>query len=138
MCSVVFLSASLSLLLVILIVTMQLGSLFCAEPAFMDRLNKFVWSDHTSPLDFEEGWNEVISDFNLSGNKWLTELYDIRHSWIPAYFNDEPMLGLLRTTSRSESSNFYFNHFVQKGDTLSEFYICYDSAISSSLHIMTT
>nr|XP_017250802.1 PREDICTED: protein FAR1-RELATED SEQUENCE 5-like [Daucus carota subsp. sativus] len=108
----------------------KLGSLFCAESAFMDRLNKFVWSDHTSPLDFEEGWNEVISDFNLSGNKWLTELYDIRHSWIPAYFNDEPMLGLLRTTSRSESSNFYFNHFVQKGDTLSEFYICYDSAIS--------
>lgn len=109
---------------------MQLGSLFCSESPFMERLNKFVWCNHKSPLEFEEGWKEVITDFDLSGNKWLSELYDIRKSWIPAYFNDEPMLGLLRTTSRSESSNFFFNHFVQRGDTLSEFYICYDSAIA--------
>ncbi|XP_063941213.1 protein FAR1-RELATED SEQUENCE 2-like [Daucus carota subsp. sativus] len=86
----------------------KLGSLFCAESAFMDRLNKFVWSDHTSPLDFEEGWNEVISDFNLSGNKWLTELYDIRHSWIPAYFNDEPI-----TLSNKEIEKDAAQHYTR-------------------------
>lgn len=45
-------------------------------------------------------------------------MFEIRASWVPAFFNDEPMVGLLRTTSRSESSNFFFNHFVQRGDTL--------------------
>ena len=33
------------------------------------------------------------------------------------------------TYQRSESSNFYFGNYVQRGDTLSEFYICYQSAI---------
>ncbi|KAK1372892.1 hypothetical protein POM88_029085 [Heracleum sosnowskyi] len=107
----------------------KLGTLFCVESPFMDKLNKFVWSDHVTPTEFEDGWNEVISEFGLSDNKWLQEMFDLRKSWIPAYFNDEPMVGLLRTTSRSESSNFFFNHFVQKGDTLSEFYLCYESAI---------
>ena len=37
-------------------------------------------------------------------------------------------MGLLRTTSRSESSNFYFGNYVQR-DKLSEFYLCYQSAI---------
>ncbi|KAK1360235.1 hypothetical protein POM88_044709 [Heracleum sosnowskyi] len=56
-------------------------------------------------------------------------MFALRSYWIPAFFNDEPMVGLIRTTSRSESSNFFFNHFVQKGDTLSEFYLCFHSAL---------
>lgn len=95
----------------------------------MDKLNNFVWSEHCSTEDFERGWTEVITEFGLSENEWLKEMFNLRANWIPAYFNDDPMVGLLRTTSRSESSNFFFNHFVQRGDTLSEFYLCYDSAI---------
>lgn len=45
------------------------------------------------------------------------------------------MVGLLRTTSRSESSNFFFNHFFQRGDTLSEFYLCYESTIGKQRNI---
>lgn len=95
----------------------------------MDKLNNFVWSEHCSTEDFERGWTEVITEFGLSENEWLKEMFNLRANWIPPYFNDDPMVGLLRTTSRSESSNFFFNHFVQRGDTLSEFYLCYDSAI---------
>lgn len=62
-------------------------------------------------------------------------MYEIPSSWILAYFNDDPMSELLRTTSRSESSNFYFNHFVQKDDTLSKFYICYGSAIEKQHYV---
>ncbi|KAK1399962.1 hypothetical protein POM88_009825 [Heracleum sosnowskyi] len=107
----------------------KLGTLFCAESPFMDKLNNFVWSDHSSTNEFEAGWNDVVSEFGLSDNTWLKEMYSLRSYWVPAFFNDEPMVGLIRTTSRSESSNFYFNHFVQKGDTLSEFYLCFHSAI---------
>ncbi|XP_074351949.1 protein FAR1-RELATED SEQUENCE 5-like [Apium graveolens] len=58
----------------------------------------------------------------------------LNESWIPAFFRDKPMGALLRTTSRSESTNFHFNHFIQKGDTLSEFYMCYESAIDKQIH----
>lgn len=95
----------------------------------MEKLNNYVWSDHSTSSEFENGWTEVVSEFGLSDNVWLKEMFDLRAYWIPAYFNDDPMVGLLRTTSRSESSNFYFSHYVQRGDTLPEFYLCYQSAI---------
>ena len=95
----------------------------------MEKLNKFVWSSHLTISEFEQGWNSVLNEFGLSEHVWLNEMYLMRESWIPAFFRDKPMGALLRTTSRSESSNFFFNHFVQRGDTLSEFYICYESAI---------
>ncbi|KAK1388411.1 hypothetical protein POM88_016589 [Heracleum sosnowskyi] len=107
----------------------KLGTVFCAESPFMEKLKRFVWNDHVTPAEFEESWISTLKEFKLENNHWLSEIYEIRKSWIPAYFRDDPMAGLLRTTSRSESSNFFFNHFVQKGDTLCEFYMCYESAI---------
>lgn len=85
--------------------------------------------EHCSTEDFEQGWTNVIVEFGLSENECLKEMFNLRANWMPAYFNDEPMVGLLRTTSRIESSNFFFNHFVQRGNTLSEFFLCYDSSI---------
>ncbi|KAK1373336.1 hypothetical protein POM88_029529 [Heracleum sosnowskyi] len=75
----------------------KLGTLFCAESPFMDKLNNFVWSDHSSTNEFEAGWNDVVSEFGLSDNTWLKEMYSLRSYW--------------------------------KGDTLSEFYLCFHSAI---------
>lgn len=56
-------------------------------------------------------------------------MYDMRAEWIPAYFSDIEMAGLLRTTSRSESSNFFFQNFHESGDTLVEFYSSFESAM---------
>ncbi|KAK1399087.1 hypothetical protein POM88_008950 [Heracleum sosnowskyi] len=43
----------------------KLGTLFCAESPFMDKLNNFVWSDHSSTNEFEAGWNDVVSEFEF-------------------------------------------------------------------------
>ncbi|KAK1360640.1 hypothetical protein POM88_045114 [Heracleum sosnowskyi] len=107
----------------------KLGTLFCVESPFMDKLNNFVWSHHSSTDEFEVGWNDAISEFELSDNTLIKEMFALRSYWVLAFFNDESMVGLIGTTSRFESSNFYFNHFVQKGDTLSEFYLCFHSAL---------
>ncbi|KAK1350213.1 hypothetical protein POM88_054696 [Heracleum sosnowskyi] len=56
-------------------------------------------------------------------------MYAIRSSWIPTYFRDEPMFGLLRTTSRSESENFFFGQFHKQGDNLCEFCIRFQMAM---------
>ncbi|WOH11249.1 hypothetical protein DCAR_0830729 [Daucus carota subsp. sativus] len=106
-----------------------LGTVFCAESGFMDKLGRVIWADHITPDEFEQGWIDAVDEFDLNENVWLKEMFDMRSLWIPAYFNDEPMVGLMQTTSRSESFNFYFGNYVQRGDTLSEFYICYQSAI---------
>lgn len=70
-----------------------------------------------------------MSEYKLENNIWLTELFNIRHQWIPAYFSDIEMTGLLRTTSWSEISNFFFQHFHESGDTLVEFYSNFESAM---------
>lgn len=95
----------------------------------MNRMKACVWSDYLTPEEFEQNWNAIIEEYQLGDNGWLNDMYTIRKEWIPAYFNDVPMAGLLRTTSRSESSNFYFQHFHKSGDTLVEFMKRYDSAM---------
>ncbi|KAK1383118.1 hypothetical protein POM88_020853 [Heracleum sosnowskyi] len=102
---------------------------------FMDKMKSFIWADHLSIEEFEEGWKSVIEDYDLADNDWLNEMYDLRKEWIPAYFNNVEMAGLLRTTSRSESSNFYFQHFLQSGDTFVEFYSKYESAIDKQRYL---
>ncbi|XP_074326817.1 protein FAR-RED IMPAIRED RESPONSE 1-like [Apium graveolens] len=56
-------------------------------------------------------------------------MYSIRSSWIPSFFRDEPIFGLMRTTSRSESENFFFGQFHRQGDTLCEFWLRFQSAM---------
>lgn len=73
----------------------------------MDKMKNFIWSDHSTPKEFEDGWNDVLQEFDLTDNTWLKDLYELRAMWVPAYFNGEPMVGFIRTTSRSESSNFF-------------------------------
>ena len=65
----------------------------------------------------------------MEDNKWLSDMYEIRKSWIPSYFRDNPMFGLMRTTSRSESENFFLGHFHRQGDTLCEFWLRFDSVM---------
>ncbi|KAK1373541.1 hypothetical protein POM88_029734 [Heracleum sosnowskyi] len=53
----------------------------------------------------------------------------IRSCWIPAYFRNESMFGLMRTTSRSESEDFFFSQFHKQGDTLCVFWLRFQSAM---------
>jgi hypothetical protein len=78
---------------------------------FWADLNKCVWGSETQE-EFEMWWNAVITNHDLQGNEWLANRYHIRKSWIPVYFMDIPLAGVLRITSRSKSSNSFFNRFI--------------------------
>ncbi|KAK1385315.1 hypothetical protein POM88_023050 [Heracleum sosnowskyi] len=71
----------------------------------------------------------LLKEFKLEGNRWLWEMFAIRTSWIPAFFRDKPMFGLMRTTSRSESENNFFSQFHRQSDSLCEFYLRFGSAM---------
>jgi hypothetical protein len=74
-------------------------------------LNGCVWGSET-PEEFENQWNAIMIVYSLERNEWLAHKYQIRESWIPAYFMDIPLEGVIRTTPRSESSNSFFNCFI--------------------------
>ncbi|GJT18796.1 FAR1-related sequence 5-like protein [Tanacetum coccineum] len=96
---------------------------------FKERFDKIVWNMSIEPVTFEEKWAQLIEDFDLKNHKWLTKMFDLREIWIPAYFIDSPLFGLMRTTSRSESENSFFKSFTSPGATLVSFMMSYESAM---------
>ncbi|XP_074288452.1 protein FAR1-RELATED SEQUENCE 5-like [Silene latifolia] len=75
-----------------------------------------------------------MTDYQLVEHEWFSYLYDIREQWIPAYFKDVSMSGLMRVTSRSESENSFFDRFLTPHLNLVEFWVCYESALETQRH----
>ncbi|GKB53894.1 RNA-directed DNA polymerase, eukaryota, partial [Tanacetum coccineum] len=94
-----------------------------------DKFGKIVWNMFIGPEEFEDRWNKLMEEFNLVNHKWLSKMYRLRSSWVPAFFVDSPLCGLMRTTSRSESENSFFSYFTSSGSTLVKFMLCYESAM---------
>ncbi|GJY50069.1 FAR1-related sequence 5-like protein [Tanacetum coccineum] len=99
------------------------------ETDFKERFNKIVWNMFMEPMEFEEKWSKHIEDFRLQNNKWVTRMFNLREMWIPAYFIDSPLFGLMRTTSRSESENTFFKSFTNHGSMLVNFMMCFESVM---------
>jgi hypothetical protein len=98
------------------------------EPAFWKRLNSYVCGSE-NPYEFESKWNSIITDFGLEEKKWLATRFNIRDTWIPTYIMDVPLVGILRTTSRSESANSFFNHFIHRRIAFVEFWLRFDTTL---------
>nr|GEY89611.1 hypothetical protein [Tanacetum cinerariifolium] len=96
---------------------------------FRRRLHNLVWSLYIDPDEFENKWHVLIEELDLKENKWLSDMYNIRNRWIPTYFKDVELCGLMRTTSRSESENSFFLNFTYEGSTLINFMMCFEATM---------
>ncbi|XP_044376455.1 protein FAR1-RELATED SEQUENCE 5 [Triticum aestivum] len=96
--------------------------------AFYDRLKHCVWNSET-PAEFEDRWKSFITEFKLEDHEWFAKKYMLRATWIPAYFMNIPLAGLLRTTSISESANLFFKRFICRRLTFVEFWLRFDTAL---------
>ena len=97
-------------------------------------MSAVVWTDSLLPEAFEAEWAAIIHDFGLTDHEWLTYIYGLRESWIPAYYREEEMSGLMRTSSRSESENHFFGKISNPKCTLVEFLSHFDTAIEAQRH----
>ncbi|CAH9129727.1 unnamed protein product [Cuscuta epithymum] len=115
-------------------VSSKVGPILSKNSDFMSKLNYVVWSHYLEPEVFEKKWMSIMDEFGLQNHVWLTNLYEIRWDWIPSYFRDLYMVGLLRTTSRSESENNFFGDFSNPHFSLIEFYMQFESVMESQRH----
>ncbi|XP_019172831.1 PREDICTED: protein FAR1-RELATED SEQUENCE 5-like [Ipomoea nil] len=109
----------------------KVGPTLNKNEEFKNKLNSIVWTSFLEPADFETQWKQLMEKFNLVEHNWFTNMFEARNSWIPAYFSDVFMGGLLRTTSRSESENYTYSHFTGPQSSLVEFMMNFDSALNS-------
>ncbi|XP_031111752.1 protein FAR1-RELATED SEQUENCE 5-like [Ipomoea triloba] len=80
----------------------KIGYVLSKNDMFRKKLNSVAWSSYLEPLEFENEWKPIMEEFDLVNNNWFVQMFELRRFWIPAYFRDVPMAGLLRTTSLSE------------------------------------
>ncbi|KAL9675837.1 hypothetical protein QQ045_004045 [Rhodiola kirilowii] len=109
----------------------MVGYSTCRLQEFRSIMKSLVYDYHIETKDFEDKWSQLMAEYEMSGNKWLSKMFRLREFWIPAYFRDIPLGGLLRTTSRSESMNSFFGTFLNKDLTLVAFFLNFNSALES-------
>ncbi|XP_031120342.1 protein FAR1-RELATED SEQUENCE 5-like [Ipomoea triloba] len=112
----------------------KVGSMLSKNENFRKKLNSVVWSSYLEPLEFENEWRSIMEEFDLVNNNWFVQMFELRRFWIPAYFRDVPMAGLLRTTSRSEGENGVFSRFTTPLSSLVQFYMQFERALDSQRH----
>ncbi|CAH9098786.1 unnamed protein product [Cuscuta europaea] len=115
-------------------VSSKVGPVLSKDSNFMKELTSIVWSHYLEPDEFEMRWTNLMKEYDLLLHNWFSQMFEIRRLWIPAYFGDIFMAGLLRTTSRSESENIFFNEFTNSNFSLVEFYMQFESALDSQRH----
>nr|XP_051221892.1 protein FAR1-RELATED SEQUENCE 11-like [Lolium perenne] len=74
-----------------------------------------------TPDEFENRWAEMVLKYNVSDNKHLQDLYDIRASFVLAYFKNR-FFPFLQTTARSEDFNAVLKRYVSPHNSLFHFF----------------
>ncbi|RYR51913.1 hypothetical protein Ahy_A06g026858 [Arachis hypogaea] len=89
---------------------------------------------HLTPLTIQTGiiwnWNDFMLNFGLVDNKWLSDLYEDRHIWVPIYL-DHHFWAKMKSTQRSESMHSFFNKFITRNSSLIQFVKQYDNCLGS-------
>ncbi|XP_058769118.1 protein FAR1-RELATED SEQUENCE 5-like [Vicia villosa] len=114
-------------------VSEKVGVSLNSNDDFNNKFKSCVWGSDT-PDKFEATWKSIMIEFGLEKNEWLSHMYNIRNMWIPAYFRDIFLGGILRTTSRSESENSFYGNFLNPTIGLVEFWMRFESAIEAQRH----
>ncbi|XP_031106255.1 protein FAR1-RELATED SEQUENCE 5-like [Ipomoea triloba] len=112
-------------------VTEKAGPILAKDAEFLRSLNAVVWDERITTEEFELRWHSVMERFGLLDHTWFNQLFELRAQWIPAFFRDVRMGGLLRTTSRSEAINSVFGCSTNRHASLIEFLCHYDGAIEA-------
>ncbi|XP_076957909.1 protein FAR1-RELATED SEQUENCE 5-like [Bidens hawaiensis] len=112
----------------------KVGANLCNTTDFKTQLCDIVWTDFITSELFEKEWDSIMTDFQLNDHAWLKDIFQIRDSWIPAYYREENMYGLMRTSSRSESEKYFFGKFCNASCTLVEFLAHFETALEHQRH----
>ena len=115
-------------------VSVKVGARKINSYRFRSRLASLVWTDSLTEQQFEDGWAKFIQDYELINHNWFSDMYKLRSYWVPAYFRDVLMGGLIRTTSISESQNSFFGKYTSSKFTLVELLFHFDTAMDNQRH----
>ncbi|RYQ88618.1 hypothetical protein Ahy_B09g095708 isoform D [Arachis hypogaea] len=93
------------------------------------EMSQVIWNSHSKD-SFDRNWNDFLLNFGLADNKWLSDLYEHRHIWVPIYLDHHFWAGM-RSTQRSESMHSFFNKYITQNSSFIQFVKQYDNCLRS-------
>ncbi|RYQ99627.1 hypothetical protein Ahy_B07g087588 isoform A [Arachis hypogaea] len=93
------------------------------------EMSQVVWNSQSKD-SFDRNWKDFLLNFGLADNKWLSDLYEDRHIWVPIYLDHHFWAGM-RSTQRSESMHSFFNKYITRNSSLIQFVKQYDNCLGS-------
>jgi len=89
-----------------------LGTKYTRDRTFRNRFHKLL-NDMLTVDEFEQGWNDLLVDYDLGDNSFMRQIFDVRKKWVKSYFKCV-FCARQTTTQRSESANHMLKGLVQK------------------------
>ncbi|KAM0824835.1 hypothetical protein ACQ4PT_069944 [Festuca glaucescens] len=102
----------------------KIASIAARKEGLSDDLRHVIKNSFTVE-EFEEGWISVLERYDVSSNKHLLDLWEIRTHWVPAYFMD-CFFPFSSSKTRSESTNSMWKDYVDHTDTIQRFLDSYE------------
>nr|XP_051205120.1 protein FAR1-RELATED SEQUENCE 5-like [Lolium perenne] len=97
-----------------------LGNFLSKHEELRQELNAII--DYSMSIEeFESRWAEMIFKHDVADNTHLSDLYNIRATFVPAYFKDR-FFPFLQTTARSEGFNAVLKSYVDPHNNLHHFF----------------
>ncbi|XP_076932795.1 protein FAR1-RELATED SEQUENCE 1-like [Bidens hawaiensis] len=79
----------------------------CNNEDFKRKICDIVWTDAISQSEFETQWKLIAKEYDLETNKWLCDIFEMRYDWIPSYYMDEPLSGLMHNGRKNNHDTRY-------------------------------
>jgi hypothetical protein len=88
--------------------------------------------DSVTMPDFDKKWQEMIRQFQLERNEWMSKLYEVRLQWAPVYVKDSFWAGM-SVTDRGDSVTDYFDGWLTSATSLKVFVEQYEEVVKSKM-----
>ncbi|BBN69840.1 hypothetical protein Prudu_1191S000200 [Prunus dulcis] len=79
--------------------------------------------------EFDAKWNIVVTKAGLTDHPWLSSMFDLRESWVPAYARQFFAAGM-SSSQRAEGSHGFFKQYISRRNSLMDFIIRFERALS--------
>ncbi|CAL2257410.1 unnamed protein product [Prunus armeniaca] len=99
-----------------------------AYKEYWREFQKAIW-DTDNKDEFDAKWNIVITKAGLTDHPWLSSMFDLRESLVPAYARHFFAAGM-SSSQRAECSHGFFKQYISRRNSLMDFIIRFERALS--------
>ncbi|BBN67412.1 hypothetical protein Prudu_70S000700 [Prunus dulcis] len=99
-----------------------------AYKEYWREFQKVIW-DTDNKDEFDAKWNIMVTKAGLTDHPWLSSMFDLRESWVPAYARQFFATGM-SSSQRAEGSHGFFKQYISRRNSLMDFIIRFERALS--------